>query len=434
MANQELFETGNDTKRRAVLVGARCGITSEEEFDIGMDELRGLTKACDIEPVFTVTQNLSSEDAATYIGSGKIEEIKALIGMYDIDTAIFNNTLSPSQLGNLSKALDVEVIDRTGLILLIFAERAKTREARLQVDYAQLKYMLPRLVGLRANLSRQGGTGGSLSNKGSGEKQIELDRRKIEKEMSILRRELTEVEKTRKLQRSRRSTAGIPLVALVGYTNAGKSTLMNKLIDTCGVDAGQKVYVQDMLFATLDTTVRKLETSAGRTFLLSDTVGFINDLPTDLVNAFHSTLEEALYADLILEIVDSSDQNHLMHSEVTSQTLAKLGAGGIPRITVMNKAEELSDIQIPRVSGDKIYISAKYGTGISELMDLIEKKLSEHLVPCELRIPYEKSGIENQLRSSSHIISIEYESDHIRIRAFLDLRSQGKYSEYLVNI
>ncbi len=431
MANQELFETGNDTKRRAVLVGARCGITSEEEFDIGMDELRGLTKACDIEPVFTVTQNLSSEDAATYIGSGKIEEIKALIGMYDIDTAIFNNTLSPSQLGNLSKALDVEVIDRTGLILLIFAERAKTREARLQVDYAQLKYMLPRLVGLRANLSRQGGTGGSLSNKGSGEKQIELDRRKIEKEMSILRRELTEVEKTRKLQRSRRSTAGIPLVALVGYTNAGKSTLMNKLIDTCGVDAGQKVYVQDMLFATLDTTVRKLETSAGRTFLLSDTVGFINDLPTDLVNAFHSTLEEALFADLIIEVVDSSDENHAMHSEVTERTLSQLGAGAIPRITVMNKAEKLENISVPEVRGDKIYMSAKSGIGISELISLIEKKLSESLRFCTLKIPYEKSGLESQLRNSSQVISVEYEEDGIVIKAYVKSEDYGRYSDYI---
>ncbi len=431
MANQELFETGNDTKRRAVLVGARCGITSEEEFDIGMDELRGLTKACDIEPVFTVTQNLSSEDAATYIGSGKIEEIKALIGMYDIDTAIFNNTLSPSQLGNLSKALDVEVIDRTGLILLIFAERAKTREARLQVDYAQLKYMLPRLVGLRANLSRQGGTGGSLSNKGSGEKQIELDRRKIEKEMSILRRELAEVEKTRKLQRSRRSTAGIPLVALVGYTNAGKSTLMNKLIDTCGVDAGQKVYVQDMLFATLDTTVRKLETSAGRTFLLSDTVGFINDLPTDLVNAFHSTLEEALFADLIIEVVDSSDENHAMHSEVTERTLSQLGAGAIPRITVMNKAEKLENISVPEVRGDKIYMSAKSGIGISELISLIEKKLSESLRFCTLKIPYEKSGLESQLRNSSQVISVEYEEDGIVIKAYVKSEDYGRYSDYI---
>ncbi len=431
MGNKEIFETGNDKKKRAVLVGARCGQEDQDDFDTGMEELRGLTKACDIEPVFTVTQNLSTEDAATYIGSGKIDEIRGIIEMYDIDTAIFNNTLSPSQLGNLSKTLNVEVIDRTGLILLIFAERARTREARLQVDYAQLKYMLPRLVGLRANLSRQGGTGGSLSNKGSGEKQIELDRRKIEKEMAILRRELAEVEKTRQLQRNRRSTAGIPLVALVGYTNAGKSTLMNKLIDTCGVDSGQKVFVQDMLFATLDTTVRKLETTGGRTFLLSDTVGFINDLPTDLVNAFHSTLEEALYADLIVEVVDSSDQNHAMHSLVTARTLSQLGAGGIPRITVMNKAEKLDYINVPEVREDKIYMSAKSGEGISELIGMIEKKLSERLILCSLKVPYDRSGIESQLRSTSQVLSVSYEEDGIDIKAYLSPEDHARYSEYI---
>ncbi len=431
MGNKEVFETGSDKIKRAVLVGARCARENQDDFDTGMEELRGLTKACDIEPVFTVTQNLSSEDAATYIGSGKIDEIRGVIEMYDIDTAIFNNTLSPSQLGNLSKALNVEVIDRTGLILIIFAERARTREARLQVDYAQLKYMLPRLVGLRANLSRQGGTGGSLSNKGSGEKQIELDRRKIEKEMAVLRRELAEVEKTRQLQRNRRSTAGIPLVALVGYTNAGKSTLMNKLIDTCGVDAGQKVFVQDMLFATLDTTVRKLETTGGRTFLLSDTVGFINDLPTDLVNAFHSTLEEALYADLIVEVVDSSDQNHAMHSLVTARTLSQLGAGGIPRITVMNKAEKLDYIKVPEVRDDKIYISAKSGDGISELIGMIEKKLNERLIPCSLKVPYDRSGIESQLRSTSQVLSVSYEEDGIVIKAYLPPEVHARYLEYI---
>ncbi len=268
MSDIKLFETENKIVHRAVLVGANTGSQSDDDFEVSMQELRGLTKACDIEPLIKATQNLSCEDSATYIGSGKVEEVRNLIQMYDADLAIFNNTLSPSQLTNLSKALNVEVLDRTGLILNIFAMRARTREARLQVDYAKLKYMLPRLVGLRANLSRQGGTGGSLSNKGSGEKQIELDRRKIEKEMTTLRKELSEVEKTRALHRSRRTSSGIPLVALVGYTNAGKSTLMNKLIDLYGSDDSQKVFVQDMLFATLDTTVRKLRTNTGRYFFV----------------------------------------------------------------------------------------------------------------------------------------------------------------------
>ena len=427
-----LFETNRDIKHRAILVGGKTPDISDEELEIGMEELRGLAKACDIEPLYVVTQNLAREDAATYIGSGKVEEIKGLIGLTEADVVIFNNTLSPSQMGNLAKALDVEILDRTGLILNIFALRAKTREARLQVDYAKLQYMLPRLVGLRANLSRQGGTGGSLSNKGSGEKQIELDRRKIKNEMAVLRHELKEVEKTRALQRNKRTSLGISLVSLVGYTNAGKSTLMNKLIDFCGDDSSQKVFVQDMLFATLDTTVRKLQTGSGRTFLLSDTVGFINDLPTDLVNAFHSTLEEALYADLILEVVDSSDENHAIHSEVTNRTLSSLGAGAIPRITVMNKAEDLEHISIPKVNGDKIYISAKNGIGIEELVALIEKKLNELLTLCRLKIPYENSGLEGKIRNSSQVVSIAYEEDGILMEAYLDAADLGRYSEYLV--
>ncbi len=432
MSDIKLFETENKIVHRDVLVGANTGRQSDDDFEVSMQELRGLTKACDIEPLIKATQNLSCEDSATYIGSGKVEEVRNLIQMYDADLAIFNNTLSPSQLTNLSKALNVEVLDRTGLILNIFAMRARTREARLQVDYAKLKYMLPRLVGLRANLSRQGGTGGSLSNKGSGEKQIELDRRKIEKEMTALRKELSEVEKTRALHRSRRTSSGIPLVALVGYTNAGKSTLMNKLIDLYGSDDSQKVFVQDMLFATLDTTVRKLRTNTGRYFLLSDTVGFINDLPTDLVNAFHSTLEEALYADLILEVVDSSDQNHPMHSETTDRTLAKLGAGAVPRITVMNKADKLDNIRAPRVIGSKVYISAKEGIGIKELTDLIEETLNRNLKLCTLRIPYDHSGIENQLRSSSQIVNVVYEGSYIEITAYLDDKEHGRYSEFII--
>lgn len=432
MSDIKLFETENKIVHRAVLVGANTGSQSDDDFEVSMQELRGLTKACDIEPLIKATQNLSCEDSATYIGSGKVEEVRNLIQLYDADLAVFNNTLSPSQLTNLSKALNVEVLDRTGLILNIFAMRARTREARLQVDYAKLKYMLPRLVGLRANLSRQGGTGGSLSNKGSGEKQIELDRRKIEKEMTALRKELSEVEKTRALHRSRRTSSGIPLVALVGYTNAGKSTLMNKLIDLYGSDDSQKVFVQDMLFATLDTTVRKLRTNTGRYFLLSDTVGFINDLPTDLVNAFHSTLEEALYADLILEVVDSSDQNHPMHSETTDRTLAKLGAGAVPRITVMNKADKLDNIRAPRVIRSKVYISAKEGIGIKELTDLIEETLNRNLKLCTLRIPYDHSGIENQLRSSSQIVNVFYEGSYIEITAYLDDKEHGRYSEFII--
>ncbi len=419
-------------------MGARCGQEDQDDFDTGMEELRGLTKACDIEPVFTVTQNLSTEDAATYIGSGKIDEIRGIIEMYDIDTAIFNNTLSPSQLGNLSKTLNVEVIDRTGLILLIFAERARTREARLQVDYAQLKYMLPRLVGLRANLSRQGGTGGSLSNKGSGEKQIELDRRKIEKEMAILRRELAEVEKTRQLQRNRRSTAGIPLVALVGYTNAGKSTLMNKLIDTCGVDSGQKVFVQDMLFATLDTTVRRIELPGHRPFLLSDTVGFIDELPTTLVKAFRSTLSEAVYADLLLEVIDFSDPDYMTHIEITEKTLQDIGASKIPIIYVFNKADlvvgnsEHRSMTIPHVRDDRIYMSAEDGIGLDDLVTMIERTLEGEKVDCEFIIPYSDGAALHDITSRAEVSDTEYTEEGTHLTLKCSKKMALKYMKYAV--
>ena len=432
MKNKDLFETEYTAKRRAVLVGAWPDGMNEDRFETGMAELKGLAEACNLEAVCTVSQKLHREDPASFIGSGKVEEVRRLISELDADCAIFNNPLSPSQMVNLSNELKVEVIDRTGLILNIFAERARTKEARLQVDYAQLKYMLPRLVGLRANLSRQGGTGGSLSNKGSGEKQIELDRRKIEKEMAGLRMELAEVEKVRELQRNRRRSSSVPLVALVGYTNAGKSTLMNKMIELYGTDQSRKVFVEDMLFATLDTTVRKLTSESGQTFLLSDTVGFINDLPTDLVNAFHSTLEEALYADIIIEVLDASDPNCRMHSEVTDKTLSSLGAGAIPRITVMNKADKIWEDFRSGSKAGKVFISAKNGNGIEDLMSLIEDKLNESLKFCRLLIPYDMSGLENSIRQSSKVTGIEYNESGIMIEVYLDAKEYGKYKQFII--
>ncbi|MCR5526276.1 MAG: GTPase HflX [Lachnospiraceae bacterium] len=424
----ELQETIN---RKAVLVGARMSTDSYESFDISMEELKGLAEACNLEVAGEARQNMDTEDSATFIGIGKVDEVREIIDSTGADAVVFNNTLSPSQLNNLGNALKVEILDRTGLILNIFGKRARTKEARMQVDYAELKYMLPRLVGLRSNLSRQGGTGGSLSNKGSGEKQIELDRRRIEKEMSALRRGLKEIEKTREVQRKHRQSSGIPLVSLVGYTNAGKSTLLNRLIDDYSNEAGQKVMVKDMLFATLDTTVRRISPAGHREFLLSDTVGFINDLPTDLVNAFHSTLEEALYADLILEVVDYSDPNYSMHMDVTDRTLRELGAGTIPRITVLNKAEKVLDTaDLPRMREDRIYISAHDGIGMEELLKLIDDKLNEAAERMELLIPYDKSGMENELRSHAQILNTDYRDNGIYIEAVMKKEYVAKYKPF----
>ncbi len=421
--------------RRAIVAGAciSAGDMSGEAFQVSMDELRGLCAAAGIEVAGELTQNLATEDSAYYIGSGKVAELKNQVYLLEADLVIFNNTLSPSQLANLAHDLEVEVIDKTNLILNIFALRARTAEARMQVEYAKLQYMLPRLVGLRQNLSRQGGTGGSMSNKGAGETQIELDRRHIQKEMAELRRALREVEQNRSTQRKKRERSGLPLVALVGYTNAGKSTLMNRLIDLGAPDEEKHVLVQDMLFATLDTTVRKISPAEHRDFLLSDTVGFINDLPHKLVEAFRSTLEEALYADLILEVIDYSDPNYRMHMDVTAQTLKELGAGHIPVLYIMNKADRMYDASaLPIVRGDKLYLSAAEGLGMEALLAAIDEKLFAGYITCELLIPYRDSGVENVLRERAQVLAAKYEDDGIHLTASLNQELLQRYKEYVI--
>ncbi|MDO4475747.1 MAG: GTPase HflX [Lachnospiraceae bacterium] len=420
-------------KPRAILAAAQLFGTSDDAFACGMEELKGLAEACNLEPVAQVTQKLNNADIATLIGSGKVQEIKEMVYAHDAQTVVFNNALTPSQLANLANQLECEVLDRTGLILQIFSERARTREAKMQVEYARLQYMMPRLVGLRANLSRQGGTGGSMSNRGAGEKKIELDRRHIEKEMAALRRNLKELEQTRLTQRQKRAGSGMPRIALVGYTNAGKSTLMNAMIDRYCPDEEKKVMVRDMLFATLDTTVRKITPDGHREFLLSDTVGFINDLPTNLVQAFHSTLEEALEADLILEVIDSTDPDRDMHQQVTEKTLADLGAGHLPLIRVMNKADgRYPKEDLPVIHTDKIFISAREGLGLDELLKMIDDKLEAQSITCTMLIPYTQAQAEHVLRSAARVISTEYTGEGIRMEVVVSNELCSRYKDFVV--
>lgn len=427
---------------RAVLVGLNTGISSSD-FDRSMDELKELVKAIDIEAALTVTQSLPSPDRSTYIGSGKVEEIASSLDMFDIDLVVMDGALSPMQARNLEKALDTEVIDRTGLILQIFARRAKTREACLQVEYAQLQYMLPRLAHMRTSLSRQGGGSGRLSNKGSGEKQLELDRRRIEHRMAELRRDLEGIRKERDTQRGRRMRSGLPEVALVGYTNAGKSTILNGLIDLYGAASSEdkQVFEKDMLFATLDTSVRKIEPAGHRPFLLTDTVGFISDLPHDLVKAFRSTIEEAKFADLLLEVIDFSDPEYRHHMEVTQQTLKEIGAGEIPVIYVFNKSDILQDEQIesgslpieyPRTGDDRVYISARDKESLDTLIAVIDRKFAEGETEAELLLPYKEGAILGELNSRGIVIQTEYREDGVFVRALLTAKDISKYEEYLI--
>lgn len=358
-----------DKKEQALLVGV--DLHDGEDFERSMEELSQLAQACGMEVAGQISQNLPKLHQALYMGKGKLLEIRESLEEGEIDLLIFDRSLTPTQLRNLQSLLDCPILDRTTLILEIFAARAKTREAKLQVEYARLQYVLPRLTGMHKALSRQGG-GSGLANKGAGEKKLELDRRRIEKRMSELRRELKKISQERKTQRKRRMEGRTRRIALVGYTNAGKSTLMNRMLDRYTRDPSKKVLEKDMLFATLDTTVRRICTGAGGEFLLSDTVGFIHQLPAGLIKAFRSTLEEAKEADLLLHVLDYSDESYRKQREVTEETLRDLGAGDIPVIYIYNKADLRTDFaSLPVIRDNRIYLSARTGAGIPELVEMI---------------------------------------------------------------
>jgi len=415
---------------RVILAGAELG--DGEDFEYSMEELKNLAEACNMQVVGIITQKMDFINKALYLGCGKVEELKEFAQQMDADVVIFDNALSPSQLRNLQKAVDKPIMDRTSLILDIFSRRARTREARLQVEVAKLQYLLPRLVGMHEALSRQGG-GSGLANKGAGEKKLELDRRKIEHRLAELRKELEAVSQERKTQRKKRLASSLPLVALVGYTNAGKSTLMNRLLERYAPDEAKLVLEKDMLFATLETTVRKIDLKDNRRFLLSDTVGFIHKLPTMLVKAFRSTLEEVETADLLLHVVDYSDENYKKQMEVTEETLRELGCSHIPVIYVLNKADKCLE-NYPKVQGDnRIYMAASQGKGLDELLELISRKLFGDYKDAEFLIPYEKGQIMSYLMEQARIRCTEYTEQGIYIAAACSKEDYSRYSQYLIN-
>lgn len=415
-------------KERVILAGV--DLEDGDDFERSMKELQSLAEACHMEVVGILVQKMDMVNKALYMGKGKVEELAEFASMQEADIVVFDNALSPSQLKNLQQELKRPVMDRTALILEIFSGRARTREAKLQVETARLQYLLPRLVGMHEALSRQGG-GSGLANKGAGEKKLELDRRRIEHRLAELRRELEEVVKERETQRKKRMASHLPLVALVGYTNAGKSTLMNSLLDRYMKDEEKKVLEKDMLFATLETTVRKIETPEHKDFLLSDTVGFIHKLPTALIKAFRSTLEEIKNADLILQVIDFSDSNFKKQMEVTEETLHELGAGDIPVIYVYNKADLCMD-ELPRIQEDnRVYMSAKSGVGLTELVQMIANKVFAAYHNICLRIPYEQGGVLAYFMENSFVESTKYEEEGIILRTNCSPADCRKYSSYI---
>ena len=434
---------------KAFLVGVN--LNDGEDYLLSLEELDALAQACDMEVVGIAEQTLPEVHKAYYIGTGKVDEVKETAMDCGADVIIFDNSLSPMQLRNLQEPLEKPVLDRSTLILDIFAGRARSREAKLQVEVARLQYMLPRLVGLHAALGRQGGGTGSLSNKGAGEKKLELDRRVLERRLTQLRRELKEVGEERQTQRKRRAGSGMPRVALVGYTNAGKSTLLNAMLDLYGSDETdveeKKVMEKDMLFATLDTTVRKIAPDNHHAFLLSDTVGFIHKLPHNLVEAFHSTLEEAKEASLLLQVVDYSDPHYKEQIAVTNQTLRELGADGIPMIYVYNKADLVSPDKIPGMAGaepeqvtaalpqvteNSIYLSAKERIGMEELIGLIEKKLAGGYLECTLLIPYTDGRVVSYLNENGVVSRTEYLEEGVKMWVNCRMEDYYFYQKYHV--
>ena len=412
---------------RVLLVGLDTG--EEKDFEHSMEELKSLAEAAGKQVTGIITQRMGNVNNAFYIGAGKVEEAREYALQCEAEEGIFDNALTPSQMRNLGRELQLPVLDRTNLILDIFAMRARTREAKLQVETARLQYILPRLVGMRENLSRQGGSGsasggkGSVSNRGAGETKLELDRRKIERRISELKKELDEVSRTRENMRKRRSQSRIPKVALVGYTNAGKSTILNHMLALYGENKEKVVLEKDMLFATLDTNVRcicpedsGLENGAAadnRPFFLADTVGFIDKLPHGLVKAFRSTLEEVICADLIVHVVDFSDEYYKQHMEVTHETLIDLGAGDIPKIVVYNKADKSRMENLPRKKDRQIYMAASLDCGIEELAGMIAECVYADRVEREFTVSYDRGDVVSYFMENATVLAREYREEGV---------------------
>ena len=415
-----------EIRDKVVLVGLNSPVLKKEESadEATMEELSALVETAGGETVGIVLQNRATPDPRTFIGEGKVAEVQAYCESSGATMVIFDNDLSPSQQRVLTDLLGIQVLDRCGLILDIFAQRAKTKEGRLQVELAQYKYLLPRLTGMWTHLERQGGSGqGAIGSKGPGETQLETDRRLIHKKIDKLRADLEDVRRVRGTQRQQRRKNEIPVVAIVGYTNAGKSTLLNQL-------TGAGIPANNRLFDTLDTTSRLLTVSDTLDVVISDTVGFIRKLPHQLVEAFKATLEELEYADLLLHVIDVSNPEWQEQAQVVENLILELGAGELPRINVFNKSDCVPAGEIMPHGEDICAISAKTGEGVDKLLEMIDKRLDKGTRRVVLHLPYDKGGLLDMLYREAKVESVEY-GETIDVTAVCGPRTLGQVEMFI---
>lgn len=419
-----------DNQEKVLVVGVNLDKKTDIDIDSSMNELKELVYAAGGAVISEVVQNKDRIDSAYFIGKGKAEEIALSCDELDIDTIVFNNELTGAQIRNLEGIIKRKIIDRTSLILDIFAKRATSKEGRLQVELAQLKYMLPRLIGLGNQLSR---TGGGIGTRGPGEQKLETDRRHISRRITDIEKELRELESVRMIKRKKRHESEIPIVALVGYTNAGKSTLMNSLIKLDEEYSEDKeVFVKNMLFATLDTTLRKSVLPNGQGFLVTDTVGFVSQLPTKLVEAFKGTLEEVKHADLLLHVVDMTNQDINIQTKTTLNILKDLEVLDKPIITVFNKADIAENEIITDIQGPMIKISAKTGYNMELMLQMIQDNLPQKFYRVELLVPYSEGGLSNYLFDNTKVLGFEYKEKGTLIITILDSIDYEKYKRFIV--
>ncbi|MBE6995538.1 MAG: GTPase HflX [Ruminococcaceae bacterium] len=419
----------DEIRDKVVLVGLNSPVLKKEENadDDTMEELAALVDTAGGQVVGIILQNRATPDPRTFIGEGKVEEVKQFCQDNCATMAIFDNDLSPSQMRVLTELLGIQVLDRCGLILDIFAQRAKTKEGRLQVELAQYKYLLPRLTGMWTHLERQAGTSGKgpIGSKGPGETQLETDRRHIHRKIDKLCEDLEDVRRVRATQRQQRQKNEIPVVAIVGYTNAGKSTLLNKL-------TGAGIPANNRLFDTLDTTSRLLTVSDTLDVVVSDTVGFIRKLPHQLVEAFKATLEELEYADLLLHVIDVSNPEWQVQAQVVESLILELGAGELPRINVFNKSDAVPAGEILPHGEDICAISARTGEGLPALLDMIDRRLDKGTRRVLLNLPYDRGGLLDMLYREAKVEQVEY-SETIDVTAVCGPKTLGQVEIFVDN-